>query len=217
MKSKQNVLNVIKKDAFMTSIDLKYVFYSVPVAAHHQKYLKIFVNKYLKFTSMPNGYRPTMRIFSKITKDFNNQDARPYLSCICRRFLLSGRLLWKLFEECKRWNNNAVIIRLYHTFKNFITPFYRWVQMSQGYRATTRRQFLLFSSQEFLVLNCSTLEGWETELTYMPPSAFETGLEIQCFNHKATSWRTGIKTRIKFYHKLWNWLKRKKKKLWPLH
>ena len=90
MKSIQNVLNVIKKDAFMTSIDLKYVFYSVPVAAHHQKYLKIFVNKYLKFTSMPNGYRPTMRIFSKITKDFNNQDARPYLSCTCRRFLLSG-------------------------------------------------------------------------------------------------------------------------------
>ena len=39
-KSIQNVLTVIKKDAFIASIDLKDVFYSVPVAAHHQKYLK---------------------------------------------------------------------------------------------------------------------------------------------------------------------------------
>ena len=35
MESVQNVLNVIKKDAFMASIDLKDAFYSVPVAEHH--------------------------------------------------------------------------------------------------------------------------------------------------------------------------------------
>ena len=40
MESIQNVLNVIKKDAFMASIDLKDAFHSVPVTAHHQKYLK---------------------------------------------------------------------------------------------------------------------------------------------------------------------------------
>ena len=38
----QNVLDMIKKDAFMASIDMKDAFYSVPVAAHHQKYLKFF-------------------------------------------------------------------------------------------------------------------------------------------------------------------------------
>ena len=32
----------LKKVAFMASIDLKDVFYSEPVAAHHQKYLKLF-------------------------------------------------------------------------------------------------------------------------------------------------------------------------------
>ena len=42
MESIQNVLNVIKKDAFMASNDLKDAFYSVPVAAHHQKYLFLF-------------------------------------------------------------------------------------------------------------------------------------------------------------------------------
>ena len=44
MESIQNILNVIKKDAFMASIDLKDPFYSVPVAAHHQKYLEFFAN-----------------------------------------------------------------------------------------------------------------------------------------------------------------------------
>ena len=68
MKSIQNVLNVIKKDAFMASIDLKDAFYFVPVTAHHQKYLKRFANEYLKFTCMPNGYGSAMRIFTKITK-----------------------------------------------------------------------------------------------------------------------------------------------------
>ena len=55
MKSIKNVLNVIKKDAFMASVDLKDVFYSIPVAAHYQQYLTFFVNKYLKLTCMPNG------------------------------------------------------------------------------------------------------------------------------------------------------------------
>ena len=68
MESIQNVLNVILKDAFMASIDLKDAFYSVTVAAHHQKYLKYFTKKYFKFTCVPNGYCPGMRIFINITK-----------------------------------------------------------------------------------------------------------------------------------------------------
>ena len=46
------------------------------------------------------------------------------------------------------------------------------VQLSQGCRATMRRQFnfLPFSSQEFLVLNWSTSEGWKVELNFEPLS-----------------------------------------------
>ena len=43
MKSIQNVLNVINKDGFMASIDLKDAFYFISVAAHHQKYLNCFL------------------------------------------------------------------------------------------------------------------------------------------------------------------------------
>ena len=55
MESIQNVLNAIKKDASMASIDLKDAFYSVPVAAHHQKHLKFFANNYLTFTLCQMG------------------------------------------------------------------------------------------------------------------------------------------------------------------
>ena len=64
----QNVLNLVKKDAFMASIDLKDLFDFAPVAEHHQKNLKFLVNKNLKFTCMPNGYGPVLRIITKITK-----------------------------------------------------------------------------------------------------------------------------------------------------
>ena len=40
MESIQNVLNVIKKDAFTASVDLKNAFYSVQLATHYQKHLK---------------------------------------------------------------------------------------------------------------------------------------------------------------------------------
>ena len=46
--------------------------------------------------------------------------------------------------------------------------------------------FLPFSSQKFLVLILSTLEGWQMESSLEPPSGFEhkiPGLEIQCLNH----------------------------------
>ena len=52
----------------MASIDLKDAFYSVPVHKNHQAYLTFFVEEYLKFVCMPNGYGPAMRIFTKISK-----------------------------------------------------------------------------------------------------------------------------------------------------
>ena len=52
----------------MASIDLKDAFYSVPVHKNHQAYLTFFVEEYLKFVCMPNGYGTAMRIFTKISK-----------------------------------------------------------------------------------------------------------------------------------------------------
>ena len=73
-------------------------------------------------------------------------------------------------------------------FKIFMVPFYG--QGSTVSRLQTHDKetvdFLPFSSQEFLVLNWSTLEGWKAELTLEPPSGFDPGipgLGIQFPNH----------------------------------
>ena len=51
--------------------------------------------------------------------------------------------------------------------------------MSQGYRATTWRQFTFDQSpQEFLVLNLSTSEGWKAESTLEPSSGFDLGAHL---------------------------------------
>ena len=68
VESLQNVLELMTPWVYMASTDLKDVFYSVPVDNNHQAYLTFFVEEYLKFVCMPNGYGPAMRIFTKISK-----------------------------------------------------------------------------------------------------------------------------------------------------
>ena len=72
--------------------------------------------------------------------------------------------------------------------KNYIWPlFMDGVQLPQGYRHFEKAvYFLPFSSQKFLALILSTLEGWKAESTLEPRSGFEhgtSGLGIQCLNH----------------------------------
>ena len=59
------------------------------------------------------------------------------------------------------------------------------VQLSQEYRAIMRRQFT-FSSQDFLLLTYSTLEGWKVELILELPNGFGLRIPqsgIQHLNH----------------------------------
>ena len=46
--------------------------------------------------------------------------------------------------------------------------------------------FITLSSQKFLILTLSTLEGWKAESTLEPPNGFDheiPGLDIQHLNH----------------------------------
>ena len=67
-----------------------------------------------------------------------------------------------------------------------MAPFYGWG--STASRLEPLQGSLLFTttSQKFLVLTLSTLEGWKAESILEPPSGFEhksPGLEIQHLNH----------------------------------
>ena len=63
-----NVISFIKSNVYMASIDLRDAFFSVPIHNDHQKYFKFIFGNLFQFTSMPNGYGPAMRIFTKISK-----------------------------------------------------------------------------------------------------------------------------------------------------
>ena len=69
-----------------------------------------------------------------------------------------------------------------------MAPFFMdGVQLSRGYSHFEGAvDFLPFSSQNFLVLILSTLEGWKAESTLEAPSGLEhgtPGLGIQRLNH----------------------------------
>ena len=68
MESINNIINLIKPNVYITSIDLKDAFFSIPIHNDHQKYLKFIFGNLFQFTSMPNGYELVMRIFTKISK-----------------------------------------------------------------------------------------------------------------------------------------------------
>ena len=83
MESLQNILELIKPGVYMGSIDLKDAIYSIPVQKNHQACLKRFVDEYLKFVCMPNGYGQAMRFFTRISKiPFSVLRERGFLSVV---------------------------------------------------------------------------------------------------------------------------------------
>ena len=68
METINNVINLIKSNVHMASIDLKDTVFSVPIHKDHHKYLKFIFRNLFQFKSIPNGYGPAMKILSKILK-----------------------------------------------------------------------------------------------------------------------------------------------------
>jgi len=69
MESINTALQCMKQDCYMSSVDLKDAFFSIPMHSSHQKFLKFeHDNKLYKFICMPMGYGPSMRNFTKVLK-----------------------------------------------------------------------------------------------------------------------------------------------------
>ncbi|GFN87753.1 hypothetical protein PoB_001425900 [Plakobranchus ocellatus] len=62
-------LNLMERECFMASIDLENAYHSVPVHPDYTKFLKFIVEDQLyKYLVLPQGYRDSPRLFTKITK-----------------------------------------------------------------------------------------------------------------------------------------------------
>ena len=69
MESIKEVINIVRPNVYIASIDLKDAFYPIPIHPEHHKYLKFVVlSKIYQYTCMPNDYGPAMRIFTKVSK-----------------------------------------------------------------------------------------------------------------------------------------------------
>lgn len=69
MDTFESALKIIPPNCFMSSVDLKNAYYSIPVATEHQKFLQFFWEKRLfQFTSLPQGLSSAPRLFTKLLK-----------------------------------------------------------------------------------------------------------------------------------------------------
>ena len=107
MESLENVFQIIKKDVWMSSVDLKDAFFTIPVHILHQKHFKFeWFNQFYKFLVMPYGYSDAMRIFTKILKPvFGYLRKQGHLSVV---FVDDSYLQADTEQECIK-NTNATV------------------------------------------------------------------------------------------------------------
>ena len=71
MNTLGTAIKLMRPGCYMTAIDLKDAYYSIPIAPEHQKYLKfIWKDQLYAFYSLPMGFSSSPRIFTKVLKPF---------------------------------------------------------------------------------------------------------------------------------------------------
>ena len=69
MDTLQSILNLVQKNCFMASLDLKDAYYSVSISPAYRKFLCFrWRDKLYRFTCLPNGLSSCPRMFTKILK-----------------------------------------------------------------------------------------------------------------------------------------------------
>ena len=69
MDTLEVAVNMMRPGCFMALVDLKDVYYTVPIHPSHQKYLKFcFDGVFYKYTCLPNGLAGAPRIFTKLLR-----------------------------------------------------------------------------------------------------------------------------------------------------
>lgn len=71
MDTIRSAVNLVTRNCFFASVDLKDAFYSILINSKYRKYLKfMWKGKTYQFTSLVQGLAISPRIFTKITKVF---------------------------------------------------------------------------------------------------------------------------------------------------
>ena len=99
MEHISDIVNLVSKDMYMASLDIRKAFYSVAIFEPHTKFLKFMHNGQIyKFVVLPNGYCDAMRIFCKLLKPaFSTLRNKGFLSII---YVDDTLLLARSYNDC---------------------------------------------------------------------------------------------------------------------
>ena len=119
MESFSTIVNMVKPNCFMASIDLKDAYYSVPIAAGHQKDLKFsWEGQLYKFVCFPNDLTFCPRKFTKLLKPVNSHLRQ--LGHISVSHIDDSYLQGDDYEDCD--NNVLDTAKLLHSLGFIIHP-----------------------------------------------------------------------------------------------
>ena len=123
MDSLESCLNLVEDNCFMASIDLADAYHSIPMCPSHTKFLKFEVKgQFYKYLVLPQGYRDSPRIFTKITKPLSHLHERGIL---CSIYIDDLYVQGSTFEECK--TNVTYAVKIFESVgfdipKSYLTP-----------------------------------------------------------------------------------------------
>ena len=100
MDTIQSVINMMTKNCYMASVDLKDAYYSIPVHTEDRKYLRFkWGSSLFQFTCLPNGLSEAPRKFTKILKvPFAHLRATGHANSA---YIDDSALLAQNFEDCQ--------------------------------------------------------------------------------------------------------------------
>ena len=107
----------MRPGCYMTSIDLRDAYYSIPISPEHQKYLKfIWKDQLYAFNSLPMSLSSSPRIFTKILKPFFSA-LRSQFGHTCLGYIDDSFYLEHSYLECEEATLHAVQLFISLGFK----------------------------------------------------------------------------------------------------
>ena len=117
MDTLETAIKLMRPGCYMTSIDLKDAYYSIPIAPEHQKFLKfVWKDQLYAFNSLPMGLSSSPRIFTKILKPFFSA-LRSQFGHTCLGYIDDSFYLEDSYLECEEATLHAVQLFISLGFK----------------------------------------------------------------------------------------------------
>ena len=117
MDTLETAIKLMRPGCYMTSIDLKDAYFSIPIASEHQKFLKfVWKDQLYVFNSLPMGLSSSPRIFTKILKPFFSA-LRSQFGHTCLGYIDDSFYLEDSYLECEEATLHAVQLFISLGFK----------------------------------------------------------------------------------------------------